>query len=204
MKRKKSIIMSRLPEPIKDKLNYIADKLWSNHAALMVGAGFSKNANEKFADWDGLSDKMYQDIYGKNPAKESDARYLSTLKLAYEYKLSKGEDVLNDLLKREIPDTDFEPSELHKNILELPWVDVFTTNYDTLLERAAEDIYKIRYETVKKTDELINSTKPRIIKLHGSFPDTTPFIITEDDYRTYPKKFAPFVNTVQQSLLKIL
>ncbi|MBA7630129.1 hypothetical protein ES703_37639 [subsurface metagenome] len=38
--------------------------------------------------------------------------------------------------------------------------------------------------------------------LHGSFPSERPFIITEEDYRTYPREFAPFVNTVQQSLLE--
>lgn len=194
--------MINLSESLKQKMDIIADKLWSNHAALMVGAGFSKNVNEKFADWIELSDKMYEEIYDKKPAEEKNTRYLSTLKLAQEYKLSKGEKALNNLLKQVIPDNDYQPSELHKKILELPWVDVFTTNYDTLLERAAEDIYKIRYETIRKPDELINSTKPRIIKLHGSFPDTTPFIITEEDYRTYPKDFAPFVNTVQQSLIE--
>lgn len=32
------------------------------------------------------------------------------------------------------------------------------------------------------------------MKLHGSFPAHSPFIFTEEDYRTYPRKFAPFVN----------
>ena len=27
-------------------------------------------------------------------------------------------------------------------------------------------------------------------------------ICTEEDYRTYPKKFAPFVNTVQQAMME--
>lgn len=43
---------------------------------------------------------------------------------------------------------------------------------------------------------------PRIIKLHGSFPSQRPFIITEKDYRTYAKRFAGMVNTVQQALLE--
>ena len=38
--------------------------------------------------------------------------------------------------------------------------------------------------------------------MHGSFPSHRPFIITEEDYRTYPVKFAAMVNTVQQSLLE--
>lgn len=42
------------------------------------------------------------------------------------------------------------------------------------------------------------------MKLHGSFPSHRPFIITEEDYRTYPVKFAPFVNMVQQSIMETI
>lgn len=50
---------------------------------------------------------------------------------------------------------------------------------------------------------MVNSNDaPRIIKLHDSFPSQRPFIITEKDYRTYPKRFAAMVNTVQQALLE--
>jgi hypothetical protein len=59
-----------------------------------------------------------------------------------------------------------------------------------------------KYDVVINKEDLVYSEKPRIIKLHGSFPSERPFIITEEDYRRYPKDFAPFVNTVQQSLLE--
>jgi tetratricopeptide (TPR) repeat protein len=84
----------------------------------------------------------------------------------------------------------------------LPWADIFTTNYDTLLERAASSVAAQRYDVVVNKEDLVYSEKPRIIKLHGSFPSERPFIITEEDYRRYPKDFAPFVNTVQQALLE--
>lgn len=48
----------------------------------------------------------------------------------------------------------------------------------------------------------MNAERPRIIKLHGSFPSERPFIITEEDYRRYPIDNSPFVNTVQQSLIE--
>ncbi|WP_408649571.1 SIR2 family protein [Acinetobacter baumannii] len=48
---------------------------------------------------------------------------------------------------------------------------------------------------------MANTPSPRIIKLHGTVPAHIPFIFTEEDYRTYPKKFAPFVNTVQQIMM---
>lgn len=40
------------------------------------------------------------------------------------------------------------------------------------------------------------------MKLHGSFPSHRPFIITVEDYRTYPTHFSPFVNMVQQSMME--
>lgn len=188
-------------------ISEIAERLWSGHASLMVGAGFSMNAQKnviytkKFPSWNDLGDIFYQKLYGKIPT-EKDKCYLDTLKLAEEVEASFGRSALNKILREEIPNTEYQPSELHSKLLQLPWTDVFTTNYDTLLERTAEKVLEQRYETVINKEDLVWSTKPRIIKLHGSFPSERPFIITEEDYRKYPTEYAPFVNTVQQSLLE--
>ena len=187
-------------------INEIADALSKHHAALMVGAGFSKNAqksavsDKKFLDWNQLSDLFYTSVYGENgPGKE----YYSSLRLAQEVEIMSGRTKIDQLLKEAVPDMDYSPSQLHIQMMELPWVDVFTTNYDTLLERAADSVTSHRYNTVVTQEDLINSNDvARIIKLHGSFPSHRPFIITEEDYRTYPAKFAAFVNTVQQALLE--
>lgn len=186
---------------IRPYLDEIAEKLWStpSHAAIMVGAGFSKNANKDFPDWSTLGDLFFEKLHGKKP---ENSRYLSPLKLADEVQAAFGRPVLNSLLRLHIPDETSSPSPLHIKLLELPWSDVFTTNYDTLLERARDSISLQKFDVVNNKDDLIYSEKPRIIKLHGSFPSGHPFIITEEDYRTYPRKFAPFVNTVQQSLLE--
>src|SRR5690606_27634580 len=106
------------------------------------------------------------------------------------------------LLKKHVGDKDFEPSDTHIKLLELPWSDVFTTNYDTLLERSCENVISRRYDIVINQKDIVHSSRPRIIKLHGSFPSERQLIITEEDYRTYQKRFAPLVNTVQQSLLE--
>jgi hypothetical protein len=90
-------------------------------------------------------------------------------------------------------------------LLELPWVEVFTTNYDTLLERAAEGIVGRAHYTVTCREDIPQSkilNRRRIVKLHGSFPSQRPFIFTEEEYRRYPSDFAPFVNLVRQSLLE--
>ena len=79
---------------------------------------------------------------------------------------------------------------------------MFTTNYDTLLERAADEITSKRYDRVLNVGDLVYSTKPRIVKLHGTLRTNPPYIITEEDYRRYPIDYAPFVNTVRQSLIE--
>lgn len=191
-------------------MNYIreiAEALSENHAALMVGAGFSKNAekvsitDKKFLNWNELSDLFYETVYGKDegPGKQ----YNSSLRLAQEVEITVGRPKLEKIIKDAVPDLEYAPSELYVKLMEMPWKDVFTTNYDTLLERAADKVTNRRYNVVICQEDLVNSNDaPRILKLHGSFPSYRPFIITEEDYRTYPVKFAAMVNTVQQALLE--
>jgi len=187
-------------------LNEIANHLWLNHASVMIGSGFSKNAiktNTEVKDfplWNDLGDIFYEKLYNKKPGKKE--KYLDVLKLAGEVQATFGRSTLNQILLAEIQDDQYEPSPLHEELLKLPWNDVFTTNYDTLLERAAQNIKHRQYRLIVNKTDLIWSSKPRIIKLHGGFPSNKPFIITEEDYRTYPDLFAPFVNTVQQSLIE--
>jgi hypothetical protein len=183
----------------------IAERLLSGHASLMIGAGFSKNAEsteakEHFKSWTELGEDFIEKLTDRSS--ETDKQFLNVLKLASEVEAQFGRPTLDSIIKHAVPDKMFQPSQLHHKVLSLPWVDVFTTNYDTLLERAAENILQFRYETIVNKEDLVWSTKPRIIKLHGSLPSKRPCIITEEDYRTYPQKYAPFVNTVQQSLLE--
>ncbi|MDA8375594.1 MAG: SIR2 family protein [Planctomycetia bacterium] len=190
-----------VPDAIRPYLNEIADRLWAGRAAVMIGAGFSKNASQGFPDWVQLGDIFYEKAHGAKPDPNKH-KYLNVLRLAEDVQAAIGRPALENLLRSAIPDREFEPSDLHETLLNLPWVDVFTTNYDTLLERASTKVVTRRYATVVNKEDIPYAIKPRIVKLHGSFPSERPFIITEEDYRCYPREYAPFVNTVQQALLE--
>ncbi len=190
-----------VPDSIRSYLEQIAERLWAGRAAVMVGAGFSKNAGEGFPDWNELGDLFYLKAHGVKPD-PTKQKYENVLRLAGEVDAAIGRPALENLLRSRIPDLSVEPSELHVQLLELPWADVFTTNYDTLLERASAKVVTRRYEPVVNKEDIPYAIKPRIVKLHGSFPSERPFIITEEDYRRYPHEYAPFVNTVQQALLE--
>ena len=188
--------------------------LWqwpSSRAAVMVGAGFSRNSvpspgvSTHFPTWNELAQGMFDEIYPRLQNETEEQRKerfnrSNALRLASEYEAAFDPQRLESFIRGKIPNTDHQPGDLHKLLLQLPWKDVFTTNYDTLLERTEVDGRV--YQPVTKASELTTAFSPRMIKLHGSFPSQTPFIITEEHYRTYPKDFAPFVNTVLQSLLE--
>jgi hypothetical protein len=199
-------MINEFPLSSRPYLLELSSRLYSGHATVMVGAGFSRNAIKNdhtkggFPTWFDLGNAFYKKLYGIAP--DQNANYLNALKLAEEVEAAFGRSVLDQMLRTLIPDSDHQPADIHNKLLALPWADIFTTNYDTLLERASQTVLNQKYDLVINKSDLVYAEQPRIIKLHGSFPSERPLIITEEDYRTYPKKFAPFVNTVQQSLIE--
>ena len=193
-------------------LKRLRDDLWKTpvcgQAVVMVGAGFSLNAesipgdHHSFSTWPELANEMFDALYLGKGIEHSKRRLQATggISLASEYEAAFGRMALDQLLSRTIPDNKYIPGTLHRLLIELPWADIFTTNYDTLLERTPVD--ERYYQLILSAEDLPGSSQPRIVKLHGSFPSQRPFVITAEDYRTYPAKCAPFVNTVQQALME--
>lgn len=197
-------------EAIYTHIQHIRENLWCGRefgqAAVMIGTGLSRNADKvspnvpPFPLWYELCLAMHTELY---PTKQIPQFSTSeALKLASEYEITFSRPSLDALLIKTIPDANYQPGSIHKLLLSLPWSDIFTTNYDTLLEKTRPSIHDIKYDLISTISDIPQGMKPRIIKLHGSFPSNRPFIITEEDYRTYPQTFAPFVNTVQQSIME--
>ncbi len=114
----------------------------------------------------------------------------------------RGPVALERLVRDKVRDSEWQPGKLHRLLLRLPWSDVLTTNWDTLLERTVDPESSRVYANVLTTGDIARTRSPRIVKLHGSFPSLSPYIFTEEDFRAYPSTFAPFVNLAQQVLLK--
>ncbi|HEX8430697.1 MAG TPA: SIR2 family protein, partial [Longimicrobium sp.] len=201
------------------QIEQVRRRLWTGRevgrAAVMIGAGFSRNADPigpsaaPFPLWNTLAERFYDALYPSLGPDSERARRVAqatanggALRLASEYQIAFGRQSLDELVSRSVPDDSYVPGELHRALLALPWADVFTTNYDTLLERASRDVPERKYEIALTLADLPHATKPRIVKLHGSLPSHRPLVLTEEDYRTFPRRFAPFVNTVQQSLME--
>lgn len=195
----------------------IRDALWRHkttvNASVMIGSGFSRNADlispsaRSMPNWKQMAEALCEPLYGGdsnrlNAALQETLGTSGFLRLAQEYQTAFGLGALNAKIREIVPDNDYRPSDLHKRLLRLCWADVFSTNWDTLLERSCPDALERSYDVVRTIEDIPYATRPRIVKLHGTFPGHAPFISTEEDYRTYPVRFAPFVNLVQQSMME--
>ncbi len=201
-------------------VEHIRQRLWGERdfgrAAVMVGSGFSRNADPvsagigPFPVWSDLTSRMFDELYPSGALAPEERRqhmeyYVSpagSARLADEYATYRGRSALDELLLDVVPDRGYRPGTLHSMLLTLPWADVFTTNWDTLLERGADLVYDRTYGVVLDASDIPVREQPRIVKLHGSFPAQRPFVVTEEDFRTYTTRFAPFVNMVQQSAME--
>lgn len=191
-------------------LRQLSRALWRTEpegrgAAVLVGAGFSRNAELAAADspppplWEDLAHGMRRQLYDDG---QSEFAPSDPLRLAEEFRAYLGQAALNDHLRESITDESWFPSSLHRDLLALPWADVLTTNYDTLLERAAQHVTRYAYQVVKTSSDLVRARSPRIIKLHGTVGDQVPLVIAEDDYRRYPQERAAFVNVARQVFIE--
>lgn len=185
-------------------LKKLASALWqqdnSYHgAAVMVGAGFSRSAA---STGDATKKLPLWNDFSRTLAAELDSINTDPLRLAEEYCAYFGKQALHDLISKEVNDAAWVPGELHKSLLELPWSEVLTTNWDSLLERASAEVHQPIYNLVSKQEDLSSARSPRIVKLHGTIDITKDLIFTQEDYRKYPQQYAAFVNFSRQVFIE--
>jgi hypothetical protein len=200
---KYTLITDNPENKIESIIQELSDKLIIEQASVMIGAGFSRNAKSigskaVMPSLLELGEPFYKKLNGGKLPPYEITDISDVQDLAAEIEDIYERTVLDEIIEKEIPDKEFEPSILHTKLFEFPWSDVYTTNYDTLLERASSDKYKV----VIRGDDLRFTHKHRIIKLHGSFLSCKPYIITKKDFASYPKKYKIFVNMIQTSLVE--
>lgn len=104
----------------------------SGQAILFAGSGFSHGAKNifkrSFPVGDGLRDIIADDCGA------SKNRPLATV--AQFYTINKGQDRLIELLKKEFSVLSIE--SWHQTVLSVPWKRIYTTNYDSVIETAAQ------------------------------------------------------------------
>lgn len=217
--------MSKISTNNLDNLKLIVKYFDKGQLSAFIGAGFSKNASQDFPDWDELLSKMVCELYEEEIESSANKEKIikriikrqGTTLIPEEFVKYKGrrEDLTTYIQDTISPiDSNIEISDLavHRQLLELPWVDVCTTNYDTVLEQANE-LIGAEWTMVESSDGLSKNPKKRIIKLHGNIGNKSAsysfdgsnkhqYIITKSDYDNYPKEHYGFTTFMQSKILQ--
>ena len=172
--------------PDQSHINRVRDALWrrsGNGASVMVGSGFSRNSVPSgpqvvaLPTWQEVTSQLQSEMYPD----ESNASYPNQLRTAQEYEAAFGRGALHEALRRLVRHEEHTPGAPHSRLLQLPWLDIYTTNWDTLLERTRSNVLERQYSVINSMEEIPMGRRPRIVKLHRSFPAQFPLIVTEED-----------------------
>ena len=157
----------------------------AGNAALFVGAGLSRSAG--YPDWSELLD---------TPRQQADIpNSVTDLPLVAEYYVRNvpgGREALESHVLESLSRIDASPGPGHANLIRLPVDDIWTTNYDCLIEHASEAADRGLSVVTSERDFRQRSTSGRrLVKMHGSMPRTAGQswveqpTITRKDYEEY-------------------
>jgi hypothetical protein len=169
--------------------------LREDNAAIFAGAGLSRTAG--FVDW---------------PELLRDVAHELGLKVEIEYDLiSVAQFHVNQqkspakLAKKIVEEfsEQAEPTVVHEILARLPIKTYWTTNYDTLIEEALKNAFKV--PDVKHSIKQLNSTRPKrdavVYKMHGDVTMAQDAILYKEQYERYYRTHESFVTALSGDLV---
>ncbi len=122
---------------------------------------------------------------------------LDFLRIPQYYFNARGKKEYTQLMRKVFRFGDFLPKhEVHDKIIELNTRTIITTNYDNLIEKAAEDNSEVICVVSKDADLPYRKGGKELIKIHGDFENDN-FVLKEDDYLSYSRNFKLIENYVK-------
>lgn len=164
-----------------------------NRLVLFVGAGASMDSG--MPSWS----QAIEQIASKLPLSDNDKLY-DPLKIPQYYFNSRGKKEYIQLMREVfLYGTPLKITPLHKKLINCQAETIITTNYDHLIEQAAEESNEVRYVISKDSDLPYKNSSRELIKMHGGFENDN-FVLKEDDYLQYSLNFR-LIETYIKSLI---
>lgn len=156
-------------------------------AALFVGAGLSMRAG--YPSWEALV-APYRNALGID---------LDDLPLVVQYfqdsQGGRAEQVRADVIAM-VRDTDTAPTQAHRRLLSLPVPDIWTTNYDELVEQAAAELSIPATVYAEDADlATVTPSTKRLYKMHGTVGPAAAsgeLVLSRDQFERYPRTHLRF------------
>lgn len=169
--------------------------LHNDSAAIFAGAGLSKGSG--YVDWPELLSDIAKEL-GLNVDKEHDLISLAQ----FHVNTRRSSDGLAKKILQEFSEQ-AEPSEVHDIIARLPIHSFWTTNYDSLIEDALRNAYRV--PDVKFVVEHLTTSRPKrdaiVYKMHGDVQIPQQAVIYKEQYEKYYITHAPFITALSGDLV---
>ena len=126
-----------------------------------------------------------------------DDKELNFLRIPQYYFNARGKKEYTQLMRKIFRYGDFlQKHEIHDRIIEFNTHTIITTNYDSLIEKAAEDNSEVICVISKDADLPYRKGGKELLKIHGDFENDN-FVLKEDDYLSYSRNFTLIENYVK-------
>ncbi|MBF0538784.1 MAG: SIR2 family protein [Nitrospirae bacterium] len=175
-------------------LRDLKDVIKSGRAIAFIGAGCSIPLG--YPSWKTLIQNMLDEIVRNKPSLKSTADTLSNesdlLYVADECKSFMGEKEYQVFIGREFaPKSSKNHTSEHETIIELPFYNYITSNYDSCLDYAYVSVKKtpppyFTYNNKQMLAEYCSiTTEPqkKIFHIHGRYDPSEDIVLTENDYK---------------------
>lgn len=166
-----------------------------NNAAVFAGAGMSKNSG--FVDWPELLRGIAEEL-GLKVEQEHDLISLAQ----FHVNEKKGSAKLSRAILEEFSEQ-AEPSITHEILARLPIRTYWTTNYDSLIEDALKNGYKVA--DVKHSVDQLNTTRPKrdavVYKMHGDATVPNKAVLYKEQYEKYYDTHLAFITALSGDLV---
>lgn len=166
----------------RDMLRLYGEAVMAGNAALFIGAGLSQAAGHP--GWPQLLEEP--------SLRAAIPKAVEDLPLAAQYFVQEtpgGREALESHILARLSDVKVDPTEGHRLLARLPVDDIWTTNYDCLIEESIPDVTVVANENDLRDRQMAGHR--RIIKMHGSLSQenkpswlASP-VITRRDYEQY-------------------
>ena len=114
---------------------------------------------------------------------------LDYLRIPQYYYNSRGKKEYTQLMRNIFrAGEDLETKPIHKKIIEIGAQTIITTNYDHLIEKAAEDSAVVLDVVCRNEDLPYRKGGKELIKIHGDFEHDN-FVLKEEDYLAYSRSY---------------
>lgn len=161
----------------------------NNQLVLFVGAGASISSG--MPSW---TQALIQ--IGKRLG-EKHIDYQNALEVPQDYYDQRGKKEYTELMRKVFRYGDTLPtSETHKLIMKFHTSTIITTNYDHLIEQAAEENAEVLQVISRDKDLPYRKFGKELIKMHGDFEHDN-FVLKEDDYTNYSSNFKLIENYIR-------